>query len=155
MRRRRAQVREVILDPKYGDEIIARFINALMWKGKKACAQGVMYGALEKLEGKDGRSPKELFYEALTNVRPAIEIRSRRVGGATYPVPVQVRPERAQALGIRWMIQAARKRSEKTMLDRLAAELRDALALRGASVKRREDTHKMADANRAFSHYRW
>ncbi len=154
MRRHRAKKRKVFVDPSCEDEVMVRFVNALMWRGKKSLARDLFYGALAKIGSKE-KTEKELFHEALANVKPALEIRSRRVGGATYPVPVQVRPERAQALGIRWLIHSARKRSEKTMLERLANEFKDVLAGRGGSVKRREDTHKMAEANRAFSHYRW
>ena len=130
-------------------------MNSLMWEGKKSIAEKIVYGALEKIESKGGKEGRQVFHEAMDNVRPSLEVRSRRVGGATYPVPVEVRPERAQALAIRWLIQSARKRSEKTMMERLAGELSDASQSRGAAVKKREDTHKMADANRAFSHYRW
>jgi len=130
-------------------------MNNLMFDGKKSAAEGIVYGALEKAEEKAKRDPVELFHEALDNIKPAVEVRSRRVGGATYQVPVDVRPERREALAIRWLITAARARSENTMVDRLSGELMDAVNNRGAAVKKREDTHKMADANKAFSHYRW
>ena len=156
MSRRRAAVkREVMPDPKYGDPILAKFINCLMWDGKRSVAEGIVYGALDQLRQKSGSDPIEIFHQALANVRPGLEVRSRRVGGATYQVPMEVRSERAQALSIRWMIDMARKRREKTMQDRLFAELMDASKNIGAAVKKREDTHKMADANKAFAHFRW
>jgi len=154
-RRHRAEKREVLPDAKYGDKILTKFMNNLMFDGKKSAAEGIVYGALEKAEEKAKRDPVELFHEALDNIKPAVEVRSRRVGGATYQVPVDVRPERREALAIRWLITAARARSENTMVDRLSGELMDAVNNRGAAVKKREDTHKMADANKAFSHYRW
>ena len=154
-RRHRAEKREVLPDAKYGDKILTKFMNNLMFDGKKSAAEGIVYGALEKAEEKAKRDPVELFHEALDNIKPAVEVRSRRVGGATYQVPVDVRPERREALAIRWLITAARARSENTMVDRLSGELMDAVNSRGAAVKKREDTHKMADANKAFSHYRW
>lgn len=156
MSRRRAAVkREVLPDPKFGDPIIAKFINCLMWDGKRSVAESIVYGALDQMRQKSGSDPLELFHTALQNVRPALEVRSRRVGGATYQVPMEVRSERAQALSIRWMIDMARKRREKTMQDRLFGELMDAAKNIGAAVKKREDTHKMADANKAFAHFRW
>lgn len=156
MSRRRAAVkRECLPDAKFGDTVLAKFINCLMYEGKKSVAEGIVYGALERVQAKLGRSPVELFHEAMNNVRPALEVRSRRVGGATYQVPTEVRFDRAQALAIRWLIGSARKRSEKTMEERLSAEFLDASNNRGAAVKKREDTHKMAEANRAFAHYRW
>ncbi len=156
MSRRRAAVkREVLPDPKFGDPIIAKFINCLMWDGKRSIAESIVYGALEQMRHKSGSDPLELFHTALANVRPALEVRSRRVGGATYQVPTEVRSERAQALSIRWLIDMARKRREKTMEDRLFGELMDASKNIGAAVKKREDTHKMADANKAFAHFRW
>jgi len=156
MSRRRAAVkREVLPDPKFGDPIIAKFINCLMWDGKRSVAESIVYGALDQMRQKAGTDPLELFHTALLNVRPALEVRSRRVGGATYQVPMEVRSERAQALSIRWMIDMARKRREKTMEDRLFGELMDASKNIGAAVKKREDTHKMADANKAFAHFRW
>jgi small subunit ribosomal protein S7 len=154
-RRRAAERREVLPDAKYGDMVVTRFMNCLMYDGKKSVAEQIVYGALEKVEGRAKTDPLRLFHEALDNVKPAVEVRSRRVGGATYQVPVEVRPERSQALAIRWLIDNARKRSENTMVDRLSAELMDAANNRGAAVKKREDTHRMAEANRAFSHYRW
>ncbi len=156
MSRRRAAVkREVMPDPKFGDPILAKFINCLMWDGKRSVAESIVYGALDQMSQKAGSDPIELFHLALTNVRPALEVRSRRVGGATYQVPMEVRSERAQALSIRWLIDMARKRREKTMQDRLFGELMDASKNIGAAVKKREDTHKMADANKAFAHFRW
>jgi small subunit ribosomal protein S7 len=154
-RRHRAEKREVLPDAKYGDKILTKFMNNLMFDGKKSTAEGIVYGALERAEEKTRRDPIELFHEALDNIKPAVEVRSRRVGGATYQVPVDVRPERREALAIRWLIKAARARSENTMVDRLSGELMDAVQNRGSAVKKREDTHKMADANKAFSHYRW
>jgi small subunit ribosomal protein S7 len=130
-------------------------MNNLMIDGKKSVAESIVYGAFERVEGKLKRAPVEVFHEALENIKPSVEVRSRRVGGATYQVPVEVRPERREALAIRWMIGAARKRNENTMVERLAGELMDAINSRGTAVKKREDTHKMADANKAFSHYRW
>jgi small subunit ribosomal protein S7 len=130
-------------------------MNNLMIDGKKSIAEGIVYGAFERVEGKLKRAPVEVFHEALENIKPSVEVRSRRVGGATYQVPVEVRPERREALAIRWMIGAARKRNENTMVERLAGELMDAINSRGTAVKKREDTHKMAEANKAFSHYRW
>lgn len=154
-RRRRAEKREVIPDAKYGDVVLAKFMNSLMFQGKKSVAERIVYGALERIESKAKRDPVQMFHEALDNVKPAIEVRSRRVGGATYQVPVEIRPDRRQALAIRWIIAAARGRNENTMEERLSAELLDAANNRGAAVKKREDTHRMAEANRAFSHYRW
>lgn len=156
MSRRRAAIkREVLPDAKYGDIILTKFINSLMFQGKKSVAERIIYGALDKIQSKGSREAIDVFHEAMINVRPALEVRSRRVGGATYQVPTEVRAERAQALSIRWLIAAARKRTEKTMSDRVFAELSDASNNRGAAVKKREDTHKMAEANRAFAHYRW
>ena len=154
-RRRAAEKRETIPDAKYGDPVVSKFVNVMMYDGKKAVAETIVYGALEKAASRSSREPVQLFREALDNVRPSLEVRSRRVGGATYQVPVEVRSERAQALALRWLISAARGRPEKTMVDRLANELQDAVNNRGAAVKKREDTHRMAEANRAFSHYRW
>ena len=154
-RRRRAERREVLPDAKFGDTVLTRFMNALMYDGKKSAAEGIVYGALETIERKAKADPVRLFHEALENVKPAVEVRSRRVGGATYQVPVEVRPERGQALAIRWVITAARGRGENTMMDRLSAELLDAANNHGGAVKKREDTHRMAEANRAFAHYRW
>lgn len=154
-RRHRAEKREVLPDPKFGDTVLTKFMNSIMYDGKKSTAEGIVYGALDRVESRAKADPIAVFHEALNNVRPQVEVRSRRVGGATYQVPVEVRLERAQALAIRWMVAAARKRSEKTMTDRLSAELLDAAQNRGAAVKKREDTHRMAEANKAFSHYRW
>ena len=154
-RRRRAEKRDVIPDAKYGDRIVSKFMSCLMIDGKKSAAERIVYGAFDRMENKAKQEPLAMFHEALDNVRPAVEVRSRRVGGATYQVPVEVRPERSQALAIRWLITAARSRSENTMAERLSGELLDAANNRGAAVKKREDTHRMAEANRAFSHYRW
>ena len=154
-RRHRAEHREVVPDPRYGDVVVSKFMSSLMLDGKKSVAEGIVYGAFEAMEKKTGQDPVKTFHGALDNVMPSIEVRSRRVGGATYQVPVEVRPERRRALAIRWLITAARNRNETTMVDRLSAELLDAAANRGTAVKKREDTHKMAEANRAFSHYRW
>ncbi len=154
-RRRRPAKREIIPDAKYGDLILAKFMNCLMYDGKKSAGEQIVYGALTSIEQRSKSDPVKLFHAALDNVAPAIEVRSRRVGGATYQVPVEVRPERRQALAIRWIINAARARNEQTMQQRLSAELLDAANNRGTAVKKREDTHKMAEANRAFSHYRW
>lgn len=154
-RRHRAEKREVLPDAKFGDLVVSRFMNKLMYAGKKSVAESIVYGAFDRVEQKLRRSPVEVFHEALDNVKPSLEVRSRRVGGATYQVPVDVRPERREALAIRWLISAARGRGETTMIDKLSNELMDAVANRGSAVKKREDTHKMADANRAFSHYRW
>jgi small subunit ribosomal protein S7 len=154
-RRRRPEKREILPDPKFKDIILSKFMNNLMLDGKKSVAESIVYGALETMETRAKSDPVQLFHSALDNVKPQIEVRSRRVGGATYQVPVEVRPERAQALAIRWLITAARNRSETTMSARLSAELLDAANNRGNAVKKREDTHRMADANRAFSHYRW
>ncbi|MDQ0317184.1 30S ribosomal protein S7 [Amorphus orientalis] len=154
-RRHSAEKREIMPDPKYGDIVITKFMNSVMYHGKKSAAERIVYGALDAIEGKTRQDPVGVFHEALGNVMPQVEVRSRRVGGATYQVPVEVRPERRQALAIRWLITAARKRNDKTMIDRLSGELLDAANNRGTAVKKREDTHKMAEANRAFSHYRW
>ena len=154
-RRRRPEKREILPDPKFGDQILSKFMNSVMLDGKKSVAEGIVYGALETVEARAKKDPLGVFHDALNNVKPGIEVRSRRVGGATYQVPVEVRPERAQALAIRWLIAAARKRNETTMVDRLSGELLDAANNRGTAVKKREDTHKMAEANRAFAHYRW
>lgn len=154
-RRHSAEKRDVLPDPKFGDVVLTKFMNSLMLDGKKSTAERIVYGAFDKMEERAKSDALPLFHEALDNVKPAIEVRSRRVGGATYQVPVEVRSERAQALAIRWLIAAARKRNETTMVDRLSGELMDASNNRGAAVKKREDTHKMAEANKAFSHYRW
>ncbi len=156
MSRRRAAVkREVLPDPKFRDCVITKFANNLMYEGKKSIAENMLYGALALMEKRSGTDALKLFHDALNNVKPDLEVRSRRVGGATYQVPTEVRSTRAQALAIRWLIDMSRKRSEKTMMERLAAELMDAANGRGSAVKKREDTHKMAEANRAFAHYRW
>jgi small subunit ribosomal protein S7 len=154
-RRHRAEKREINPDPKFGDLVVSKFMNNLMNTGKKSVAESIVYGALDRIQSKTKQEPLGVFHQALDNVAPAIEVRSRRVGGATYQVPVEVRPERRQALAIRWLIQAARGRNENTMVDRLSGELLDAASNRGTAVKKREDTHRMAEANRAFSHYRW
>ena len=154
-RRHRAERRETLPDPKFGNVKITRFMNSIMRQGKKSVAESIVYGALDKIEAKTKQNPLQAFEQALDNVSPAIEVRSRRVGGATYQVPVEVRPERRQTLAIRWIIEAARDRNEKTMVDKLSSELMDASNNRGNAVKKREDTHRMAEANRAFAHYRW
>ena len=154
-RRHRAEKREVLPDAKFDDRVVTKFMNNLMLDGRKSAAERIVYGAFDRVEGKLKRAPVEVFHEALDNIKPSVEVRSRRVGGATYQVPVEVRPERREALAIRWMIKAARARNENTMEERLAGELMDAVQFRGTAVKKREDTHKMAEANKAFSHYRW
>jgi small subunit ribosomal protein S7 len=154
-RRHSAEKREIIPDPKFHDVIVTKFMNSVMYEGKKSTAERIVYGAFDIIEAKMKSDPLAVFKSALENVAPAIEVRSRRVGGATYQVPVDVRPERRQALAIRWLIAAARNRNETTMIDRLSGELMDAANNRGTAVKKREDTHKMAEANRAFAHYRW
>ncbi|GGL68613.1 30S ribosomal protein S7 [Wenxinia marina] len=154
-RRHAAEKREVLPDAKFGDRVVTKFMNNLMVDGKKSVAERIVYNAFDRVEGRLKKAPVEVFHEALDNVKPSVEVRSRRVGGATYQVPVEVRPERREALAIRWLISAAKARNEHTMEERLAGELADAVNGRGSAVKKREDTHKMADANRAFSHYRW
>lgn len=154
-RRHAAQKREVIPDPKFNDHVVAKFMNAVMEDGKKSVAERMVYGAFDQMEKKGKAEALGLFKQALDNVMPSVEVRSRRVGGATYQVPVEVRNERRQALAIRWIISAARSRNESTLVDKLSGELLDAANNRGTAVKKREDTHKMAEANRAFSHYRW
>jgi small subunit ribosomal protein S7 len=154
-RRHSAERREIHPDPKFGDVIVTKFMNTVMRDGKKSTAEAIVYGAFETVESKLKQSPVAVFHQALDNISPSLEVRSRRVGGATYQVPVEVRPERRQALALRWLLASARARNEKTMVDRLSAELIDASNNRGAAVKKREDTHRMAEANRAFSHYRW
>jgi small subunit ribosomal protein S7 len=154
-RRHSAEKREIIPDPKFHDIVVTKFMNSIMYEGKKSVAETIVYSAFDIIETKTKQSPIDVFKSALENVAPAIEVRSRRVGGATYQVPVEVRTERRQALAIRWIITAARGRNDKTMVDRLSAELMDAANNRGNAVKKREDTHKMAEANRAFAHYRW
>ncbi|MBD8878843.1 30S ribosomal protein S7 [Roseibium polysiphoniae] len=154
-RRHRAEKREINPDPKFGDIVVTKFMNSIMYDGKKSTAERIVYGAFDIIENKTRENPIEVFHAALENVMPQVEVRSRRVGGATYQVPVEVRTERRQALAIRWLITAARNRNETTMVDRLSGEMLDAANNRGTAVKKREDTHRMADANRAFSHYRW
>jgi small subunit ribosomal protein S7 len=154
-RRHSAEKREVLPDAKYGDRVLTKFMNNLMLDGKKSVAERIVYGALDRVEEKTKRAAVEVFHEALENIKPSVEVRSRRVGGATYQVPVEVRVERREALAIRWLIKASRTRNENTMEERLASELMDAVNSRGSAVKKREDTHKMAEANKAFSHYRW
>lgn len=155
-RRRRAEKRQVLPDPKFGELLITKFMNVLMIQGKKSAAERIVYGALEKIQKyAKGGNALDVFKTAIDKVRPHIEVRSRRVGGATYQVPVDVRPDRSVALAMRWIISAARSRSETTMMDRLAAELQAASNDNGAAIKKREDTHKMAEANKAFSHFRW
>lgn len=154
-RRHSAEKREINPDPKFGDLVITKFMNAIMYDGKKSVAETIVYGAFDVVEQKTRQEPVGIFHQALENIAPHVEVRSRRVGGATYQVPVDVRPERRQALAIRWLINAARNRNETTMIERLSGELMDAANNRGSAVKKREDTHKMAEANRAFSHYRW
>jgi small subunit ribosomal protein S7 len=154
-RRHSADKREINPDPKFGDLVVTKFMNAVMYDGKKSVAETIVYGALDQIQAKTKQDPIVSFKQALDNVAPHVEVRSRRVGGATYQVPVDVRPERRQALAIRWLITAARNRNETTMVDRLSGELLDAANNRGTAVKKREDTHKMAEANRAFAHYRW
>ena len=154
-RRHSAEKRVINPDPKFGDIVVSKFMNSIMLDGKKSVSERIVYGALDAVEGKLKQNPVEVFHTALENVMPQVEVRSRRVGGATYQVPVDVRSERKQALAIRWIIAAARNRNERTMIDRLSGELLDAFNNRGSAVKKREDTHRMAEANRAFSHYRW
>ena len=154
-RRRLVPKREVLLDPKYQNQTVAKFINHVMVSGKKSVAERIVYGALSRIEERDRSDPVDVFEKALEAVAPVVEVKSRRVGGATYQVPVEVRPSRRQALAMRWLVESARSRGEKSMALRLAGELMDASAGRGAAVRRREETHRMAEANRAFSHYRW
>jgi len=154
-RRRVVARREILPDPKYGNELLAKFINMVMVSGKKSVAERILYGALDKVAEKSNEEPLEVLDRAMENVRPTVEVKSRRVGGATYQVPIEVRPNRRNSLAMRWLIDAARKRSEKSMAFRLAGELMDAASSRGSAVKKREDTHRMAEANKAFAHYRW
>jgi small subunit ribosomal protein S7 len=154
-RRHSAEKREILPDPKFGDQVVSKFMNSIMRDGKKSSAETIVYGAFDQIRSRSRQDPLEVFHTALDRVMPQIEVRSRRVGGATYQVPVEVRTERRQALAIRWLITAARARNEKTMVERLSGELLDAFNNRGTAVKKREDTHRMAEANRAFSHYRW
>jgi len=155
MRRRKAPVRPVLPDPVYGSKVLTKFINAVMLGGKKSTAQKVMYSALERIESKSGEKGIEVFNKAMENVKPVMEVKSRRVGGATYQVPIEVRPVRQQSLGIRWIVDAARKRNERTMMERLSNELMEAATEKGSAFKKKEDTYKMAEANKAFAHYRW
>jgi small subunit ribosomal protein S7 len=155
MRRRRAPQRPVLPDPVHGSKVLTKFINAIMLDGKKSIAQKIMYEALERIESKTGEKGIEVFNKAMENVRPVMEVKSRRVGGATYQVPIEVRPVRQQSLAIRWIVEAARKRNERTMVERLSNELMDAATEKGAAFKKKEDTYKMAEANKAFAHYRW
>ena len=154
-RRHRAEKRPVLPDPKFKDNVVSKFMSCLMFDGKRSVAEKIVYGAFDRILEKSGNEPVKVFHDALENVRPHLEVRSRRVGGATYQVPVEVRAERAQALAIRWLIDSSRKRGETTMMDRLSGELMDAANSRGNAVKKREDTHKMAEANKAFSHFRF
>ncbi|MCL1864431.1 MAG: 30S ribosomal protein S7 [Spirochaetes bacterium] len=155
MRRRRPIKREVLPDPKYGSKLISKFVNCMMLEGKKGVSETILYKAMDIIEKKTQKNPIEVFVQSLENVKPQIEVKSRRVGGATYQVPIEIRPERRQALGIRWIINYSRNRTEKTMYQRLAGELMDAYNNTGASVKKKEDTHKMADANKAFAHFKF
>lgn len=155
MRRRKAPIREVLGDPMYGNKVVTKFINKMMYDGKRSVAEKIIYGAFKKIEEKSNEKGIEVFEKALEKVKPLVEVRSRRVGGATYQVPVEVRPARQQSLSIRWILEATRKRNERTMIDRLANELLDAVNDRGSAFKKREDVHKMAEANKAFAHYRW
>jgi small subunit ribosomal protein S7 len=155
MRRRKAPVRPVLPDPVHGSKVLTKFINAVMLDGKKSTAQKVMYSALERIESKSGEKGIDVFNKAMDNVKPVMEVKSRRVGGATYQVPIEVRPVRQQSLGIRWIVDAARKRNERTMMERLSNELMDAATEKGSAFKKKEDTYKMAEANKAFAHYRW
>ena len=154
-RKRKAPVRKVYPDPKFHSEVVSKFINSIMYDGKRSTAEKILYDALDKIKSKNNEDPLKIFNTAISNVKPNLECRSRRVGGATYQVPVEVRNERAQALAIRWIVDSSRKRNEKSMVERLAQEFVDANESKGASVKKKEDTHKMAEANRAFAHYRW
>lgn len=155
-RRREVPKRPMMPDPKYGDKLVTRFVNSLMVAGKKSTAESILYGALDILEERSkGENPVEIFRKAVENAKPAVEVKSRRVGGSTYQVPVEVRAERRVALSVRWLIQAARSRGERTMMEKLANELLDAANIRGAAIKKKEETHRMADANKAFAHYRW
>jgi len=155
MRRRKAPVRPVLPDPVHGSKVLTKFVNAVMLDGKKVTAEKIMYAALERIESKSGEKGIEVFNKAMDNVRPVMEVKSRRVGGATYQVPIEVRPARQQTLAIRWLIDAARKRNERTMIERLSNELMDAATDKGSAFKKKEDTYRMAEANKAFAHYRW
>lgn len=155
MRRRRPEKREVLPDPKFGDVVLTKFINKIMLDGKRSAAEKIVYGALENIEGKTKKNAVEIFHKALEGVKPEMEVRSRRVGGATYQVPMEVRPDRASALAMRWLVEYSRKRGERTMTDRLTGELLDASEGKGNAFKKKEDVHRMAEANRAFAHFRW
>ncbi len=155
MRRRRPVKREILPDPKFGSKLVSKFVNCMMYDGKKGVSETTFYKAMDLIKEKTDKEPVDVFVKSLENVKPMLEVKSRRVGGATYQVPVEIRPERSQALGIRWIISHARKRAEKTMYERLAGELIDAFNNTGASIKKKEDTHKMADANKAFAHFKW
>jgi len=155
MRRRRPVKREVLPDPKFGSKLVSKFVNCMMLEGKKGVSETIFYKAMDIIEKKSKKDPVEVFVQSLENAKPLVEVKSRRVGGATYQVPVEIRPERRQALGIRWIINYSRNRSEKTMYERLAGELMDAFNSTGATIKKKEDTHKMAEANKAFAHYKW
>lgn len=155
MRRRRAVKRDVLPDPKYGSKLITKFVNCMMLDGKKGVSESIFYKAMDIIGQKSEKDPVEVFIQALENTKPVVEVKSRRVGGATYQVPIEIRPERRQALAIRWLIRYSRDRHEKTMYQRLASELMDAFNNSGSSIKKKEDTHKMAEANKAFAHYRW
>ncbi|MBN4016605.1 30S ribosomal protein S7 [Rhodospirillaceae bacterium AH-315-P19] len=154
-RRHAAEHREILPDAKYGDQVVMKFINSLMRAGKKSIAEAIVYGAFDRISERGGKDSLQTFHDALNNVKPSLEVRSRRVGGATYQVPVEVRVERRQALAIRWLIEASRKRNETTMIERLSREILDASENRGTAIKKREDVHRMAEANKAFAHYRW
>jgi len=154
-RRRRPEKREILPDPKFGDQVLSKFMNSVMLDGKKSVAEGIVYTALESVEARLKKDPIQVFHDALNNVKPGIEVRSRRVGGATYQVPVEVRPQRRVSLGMRWIVQNSRARPEKSMVERLAGEILDAANGRGGAMKKKEDTHRMAEANKAFAHYRW
>jgi len=155
MRRRKAPVREVMPDPVYGSKVLTKFINKVMYDGKKSVAEKIIYSAVDLMSSRSGKAGIDVFNEAIENIKPIIEVRSRRVGGATYQVPVEVRPVRQLSLAIRWLIEAARKRNERTMAERLANELMDAASSKGSAFKKKEDTYRMAEANKAFAHYRW
>ena len=154
-RKRKAPVRKVYPDPKFHSETVSKFINSIMYDGKRSTAEKILYDALEKIKSKSKEEPIKIFNEAITNIRPTVEVRSRRVGGATYQVPVEVRSKRAQALAIRWLITASRKRKDKLMADKIFNEIYDAYQKRGSAIKKKEDTHKMAESNKAFAHFRW
>jgi len=154
-RRRVAKTREILPDPVHGEVVVTKFINILMYDGKKSVAEKIFYGAIDAISEKTGENGVDVFKKALENIKPVLEVKSRRVGGATYQVPVEVRPKRREALSLRWLIKAARARKERTMVERLSAEILDAAANKGTAVKKREDTHKMAEANKAFAHFRW